>query len=431
MANLHDTELSMCTSTTSISDVIGGLSSFMMNYFKMKFPSGLFNETYIANSMNSNVLARGVAHNQKLPYFGMEVNFTNEETSMGVLPHNHTPQYFIAKKNRSTYYRTIFEDIDEDVRIYTVPNRMKVSFNFLLKFQTQLAAMDWMYYIQNNFELNGRNYVNGIRLPVAVPRYFTDRIRYKLGLDPSKAEDNQTLRDYFRKNSLGGITEVRNQSTGNATFMYEYITNIMLSYPQEASVDVNDIGMVIKDASVTFTIDAEIWCPGGFFLEIRDPMLLPMPPANPSSDTYTFNLILVQDRLPKVLDDGKYLIDMAKFVADQNAKVDHLDLKEILSKDLQQVLTAMDELPDFKMEALFEYVLYENQYVVDPDRYEIDYKKHILINNYPDSNVTYHIALYGHVDKLNQINDLIMTNKRYKVRKLLRQFQDEYESLQG
>ena len=95
------------------------------------------------------------------------------------------------------------------------------------------------------------------------------------------------------------------------------------------------------------------------------------------------------------------------------------------------MLTAMDELPDFKMEALFEYVLYENQYVVDPDRYEIDYKKHILINNYPDSNVTYHIALYGHVDKLNQINDLIMTNKRYKVRKLLRQFQDEYEVAQG
>lgn len=422
----RDAELSLCKSTTSVSNVVGGLSSFILNYIKMKFPKDMFKETYVANSMNANVLSRNVFHIQNLPYIGMEVSYQAEDGVMGQLPFNHTAQYYIANRYRDKYYRLIFEDEDEKVRIYSIPTRVKVTYNFMLKFQTQISAIDMMYYFKNNFELNGMNYVNGIRLPVDIPDYFIYRIKNKIGLGENNQENNDNFRQYMRSFSADGIQEVVNQTTGNKVFRYEYLTNILLSYPQEASNDNNELNLVVKDSSITFSIDAEIWTPSGFILELQDSGLLPIPPQTVQEGmNYTFDIVTIRDRIPKRLENGFYMIDNRRFVAEINDNVDILEMESILNKDIKSVLEVLASYKDFDIEKVFQYKLYANSKLVQPELYDIDYKKHTLTNKAPVANVTYTIVLYGNIERLNQINDLILNNKRYRIHKLLNEITDK------
>lgn len=415
-----DSELSLCKSTTSVSNVVGGLASFMMNYIKMKFPKDMFKETYVANSMNANLLSRNMFHIQKLPYIGMEVTYQAEDGVMGTLPLNHNAQYYIAKRYRDKYYRLIFEDEDEKVRIYAIPDRVKVTFNFMLKFQSQMSSIDMMYYFKNNFELNGMNYVNGIRLPIDIPDYFIYRIKNKLGWGEFNEENNEKFRKYMRSFSADGIHEVVNQTTGNKVFRYEYLTNVLLSYPQEATSDNVELNLVVKESTLSFSIDAEIWTPSAFVLEIQDNNLLPVPPQSVQEGMkYTFDIVTIRDRIPKRLENGFYMIDNRRFVAEVNKNIDVLEMESILSKDIKNVIEALSRYKYFAIENIFRYKLYANSKLVPENEYSIDYEKHTLTNNNPQSNVTYTLVLYGDMRRLNEINDLILSNKRYKIHKVI------------
>lgn len=414
-----DTELSTCLSTSAISDILGGLGSFILNYFKMKFPKDFFKETYINESLNSNILARGIAHNQQLPFIGMEMEFVEEETLMGQLPRNHYPQQFIAKQYRDKYYNLIFEDVDKEVKIYSMPKRIRVNFNFLLKFQTHIAAIDYMHFINNHFEYGGINYVNGVRLPIEIPRYFINRIGMKYDLDPTNKEHNDELRHYMRDNSLGGMRYVINPTTGNKSYMYEYVTNILLQYPDLASSEANVNNMVIKDGTVSFSIVAELAAPSGFIMEIRDGEIIPFVPPMDDKDSYSLNFYIITDKIPRSLNDGKILIDTAKFVAEVNTGIDTIDVSEILSKDLRQTVEAIAKMDDFDIGKLFEYKLYANNKLLKEEEYDISFIDHKLHIIFPDTNVTYSLALYGDIRKLNDINELILTNNRHKIKPLL------------
>ena len=417
MANVNDSELSLCRSTTSISNIIGGLSSFMLNYFKMKFPEGTFKETYIADSLNSNLLRRNSFPNQKRPFIGMEIEYTGEEGFMGTLPMHHTPQYFIANKGRKYHYRVIFEDLENDIRIYSIPNRIKVNFNFLMKYQTKMAAIDAMHYIQNNFEYNGINYINGVRLPCEVPRYFIDNISKKLGFNQNDPNDRDELKDYLLSHSLGSISEIVNLSTGNMTFMHEYTTNIMLNYPENPMTNVNPNNLVIKDASVSFSINAEIWSPSGFLLEIKDDKL----PTNiypEQDDSFKFNLVFRKDIIPMTLDNGMKYILIGSFIPEVNQNnVDELDIRPILTNELANVLSSLMAL-NANVRNLIDIKVFENNKFISDSMYSIDYSTFILTTIEPKENTTYNLVLYGDIKMLNIVNDLLM-NQNYNAIKRL------------
>ncbi len=419
----RDSELSTTKSTTGISDVLGGLASFMLNYFKMKFPENLFNETYISDSLNANILSKGTAHAQSLPYIGMEMEFTDEESIMGQYNRGHFSQQFIANKDRDSYYRKIFEDVDGKVRIYAIPKRLRVTFNYLLKFQTHLAAMDWVHYLNNNFEYNGINYVNGIRLPVELPRYFIDRIRYKYDWDPKNPEHNEALRYYLRDNSLGGIRYVINPSTGNKSYMFEYVTNVMLQYPEQPSMNTEHTNLVVRNSEVSFSIDAEISSPSGFILEVKDGQLTPgFSDRVDGPREYTMNYHIITDKIPNELEDGKRMIDKAEFITEMNKGIDELNVAEILSKDLRQTIEAIAKIEEFDIGKLFKYTLYADTKLVDETQYEVSFHTHKLVNFNPSPNVTYTLVLYGDMRRLNDINELILTGNRHRIKPLLHSY---------
>ena len=420
MANLRrtPTDLSMSISTQSLSDTLGGLTSFVYNFFLAKFPTGMFAETYINNSLNETKMADGVNHQQKLPFMGVDIEYTPEVTSMGELPFGYSNMYHVYNVDRHRYYTKILSDEEKSITIYAIPQRIKVRYSFFMKFQTRLAAMNCMNYISANFETEGMNFLNGILLPARLPRYFTDRIATYLGIDSNSDEDKEALRTYFLEHSLNSIFETKNLSSGTDDFIYEYKSNPLFIFSEEASTEANVKNLVIEDATVNFGFFVEAWVPTNLLLEMRSEDLQPRAPElDTDSDTYKFNLIVKTDLIPQVNYFGFHLLDIRKFQTDINVKVDILEFKQELQGVFVDIIEYLKKIKA-DVNRVFSINVYENNILLPDDRYEVDYKTYVISTKNPDVNKSYSLAIYGDVKMLNLLEKYIREGRENRILKL-------------
>ena len=420
MANLRRTpnDLSMSISTQSLSDSLGGLTSFVHDFFLAKFPPAMFAETYIEGALTETKLDQDIHHQQKLPYLGMQVEYTPEASSLGELPYGYTNMYHVYNVDRDKYYTKIMADPENAITIYAVPQRIRVRFNFLMKFQTKLAAMNCMNYISNNFETEGMNYINKILLPARLPDYFIERIATYLGLDRSKADDQEDLRNYFLNHSLNSIFETKNLSSGQKDYIYEYLSNLLFIYSEEASTEANVKNLVVEDATVNFGLTVEAWVPTNLLLEMRDDSLDPrVPHGDLNSSTYKFNLVVKVDLIPQTNAFGLNLLDVRKFQTDTNTKVDILDFKDELKPVFIPIIEKLKKLKA-NLSKVFTLNVYENNVLLPDDRYQVDFDKYQITTYQPASNKTYALAIYGNVKLLNLLEKYIREGRESRILKL-------------
>lgn len=417
MANImeNDKDLSMSTSTQSFSDVLGGISSFIMNYFEMKFPKGMFKERQISNAVNANKLSKGILHVQKLPFLGMEFEYTGEETSMGTLPYGYSAMYHVNKLDRKRNYHCIFEDQENSIRIFAIPNRVRIKYNFILKYQTPIAAINAMEYIRNNFEREGINYINGIRLPSSLPKYFIDRIANFLEIDMNNPSDRDSIRNYFLDNSLNSIFEVKNLSTGNNTFMYEYNSNIMLQYSDEPTTDSNINNLSVSDATVNFGFYVETWVPSSFLLEMKDDDLERNAPQD--DDKFKFDIIVKSDIIPRSLDNGMKLSSINRFVTDLNVTEDTLYFKDIIPVSMVNVIDYIKSVKGNILKVI-EIKVYENNIILPDNKYKVDYDNFEIKTFNPDVNKSYTMAIYSDIKLINILATYIRDKRFNAIKKL-------------
>ena len=427
MPNLRRTpmDLSMSISTQSLSDTLGGLSSFVFNYFLAKFPPGMFKETYINNSLTETKLSGDVNHQQQLPYLGMDIDYTTEPTSMGELPYGYSNMYHVYNVDRDRYYTKILTDLEEAISIYAIPQRIRVHYSFAMKFQTHLAALNCMNYIKANFETEGMNFLNGIRLPARLPDYFVERIGSYFGwFSPSSSSedlinlDKDALRTYFLDHSLHAIIETKNLSSGTRDFIYEYNTNPLFIYSDEASAEANVKNLVIEDAVVNFGFYVEAWVPTSLLLEMRSDDLHPTPPVSDAdSATFKFNLIAKTDLIPQTNYAGFNLIDIRKFQTDFNTEVDILEFKDILQPSFIVILEYLKKIKA-RISKVFSINVYENNLLLLDDRYEVSYENYEIKTYQPSSNKSYTLAIYGDVKLLNLLDKYIREERDNLISKL-------------
>ena len=420
MANLRRTpkDLSMSISTQSLSDSLDGLSSFVFNYFLAKFPDGMFKETYIVDSLNEAKLAGDVNHKQKLPYIGMEFEYTPEQTTLGDIPYGYSNMYHVYNTDRDRYYTKILDDPSNEIKIYAIPQRIRVNYNFAMKFQTKLAAINCMNYITNNYEPEGMNYINGIRLPARLPKYFVDRIGSYFELTDNSSEDLESLRNYFLEHSLNAIFETKNLSSGTKDYIYEYLSNILFIFNNEASTETNPKNLVIEDATVNFGFTVEAWIPTNLLLEMRSDDLLPTAPnLDTSSDTFKFNLVIKTDLIPQTNEFGYNLIDIRKFLTDINTEIDILEFKDELQPAFVTIIEKLKKLKA-DIRKVFMIDVYENNILMPDDRYDVNFDEYTITTNKPDSNKTYALAIYGDMKLINLLDKYIREDRDNRIAKL-------------
>lgn len=424
MANFkYQSNLSSTVASANISNIIGGEASFVYSYFQSKFPDKFFNDTYISQELNSFKFGNPFPV-QRLPLLAMGSEFELEESSLGPIQRQYTTMYTV-RNDKERYYRKIFNDEENNVYMYSVDNRAILKHNFAIKLQTQAQAWNVVNYINQNFETAGKVFLNNIRLPAVLPNNFIFNICEHFGWDinnpdPSIAESaRESLRAYLIEYGLGGITEQINPETGNISYMYDYTTNLMLSYPDNAAHEASITDLVVKNAIVRYQITSEFWFPASFIIDFDSQFkLVPKVDDTGLSNLKTkFSIVLQKDLIPHVTDKGFKYIRQARYTPDLNNKVDIINISTFFDKAIFNIIK-IGKKYNFDIRKLVSFIMYKNNIPLSEDDYEVDLDKLEIKVNEPTRNDNYTLVLYGDLKKLNILNEYVVKKNTKEIMKM-------------
>lgn len=402
---------SMCQASPSLSSVLSGVQSFMWNYFKSMFPSNFFKSTYIHTALNSNSLKDIKERKRSYPHLAMNTQFELGDGFMSGLPMWHRTDRFIIN-NLKRNYRMIFEDETRGIRIFTVPQRYKMVFNFAILMQTEIAAWNVLNHLNQTFENGGYGYANGIRIPTKIPDIMIINIAKKLNLDLNNNEDRIKFNDYMMENGLGPIVNKKDMASGREKYTYDYTTNILLNYPDLPNYENQISNLINKQSAVRYAMSAELWVPGSYILEIEEDFNVEREVEEVSDDILQFDIAILQDMIPKENEKGMKLLFQRNFNTEMNVPFDSTPIESIID---EEVISAIKEINKFKanMEKIIEFRLFKNNKAVSKEDYFVDYEDFELIVKEPEDNVVHTLVLYADMKKINMINEF-KNQKRFK-----------------
>jgi hypothetical protein len=397
-----------CESTTTFSSIVGSLTSFASSFFINNFPKGFFKKVFISESLNStNMDDDKDVQKYSTPYLVIKPEMAMDNTYMEVLPYWYNAYHYIAEGSRRKEYYPIIQDHDNGIYIYSIPTRMKVNFDVRIKVPTTMFMYNTLHAIQTKFETGGFNYINNVRMQTEVPKVMMINLAETLGYNLDNMEEREKFNEYIAENSLNGIEENINLSTGNNNYAFNFVSNILVNYPSNAQGDKNIKNLVVDNTIVSFEFSMELWIPNRYILELPNNRQELTQEFENSEDAekFKFNIVVNKDYiLPKI--DNKHLIKRKSFLPDVNVEYDELNFSPIINQEVKDVVNVLIDKKLFR-EDLFEVLVMCGNKHLPKSEYEVDYKNMILKTKRPMSNTTYTILVYGYLDKLNYVSNLL------------------------
>jgi len=393
----------------SLSLTIGGLTSFAHRYYSTRFPKNYFKKSYISDSLNSLNYRKKVFQSMEMPYLAIQPQFELGGTFMGDLPMWTNTNYVFPKNNKN--FANILHDEERGIKVYVIPNRIKVNFSTAIKVQTQLEAINLLQYISSEVDPGGFYYMNGIQFQTEFPKSIIKVLFNVLNLDESNPADVTYVKNYLKKFSPNTIEETVNLQTGNKSYMYNYFANILFSFQDEPTYEKITKGKLIDAAVVKENFSCEVWAPSMYVVELTKYDYTVTQPSvdliGVDSSTFKFNLAIETDFVPTTLNERTLLV-RGNYITDMNVEIDELDMKPILDHELLYILETLienkkdiTELIDVKVYGVTELL---------SSMYTVDYTKLKLFTNQPEANMNYRIFIYFDLLKMGEITKNIKEN---------------------
>ena len=178
---MKETKIISCKISSSISSLLGNVTSYAESYLASKFPPKFFRNVYINDSLASVNLAGAEIIKLPKPLLIITPQYTAENGFMEVLPLWHTAQYFTFKNPRNNY-NGVLSDVENNIFIYSIPDRVKINFEVKIKLPTVMYGYNVMHYIKQSFESTGFFYLNKVNLQTEIPKIYTWYIAKKFKL---------------------------------------------------------------------------------------------------------------------------------------------------------------------------------------------------------------------------------------------------------
>jgi len=414
---MKETKLLSCRTSTSISSLLGSVTSYAVQYVKSKFPTDFFKATYINDSLASIHLVEGNIKKLPKPTLVISPTYNGEDGIMGQLPYWQSTKYFTFRNPKKKYNGVLYDDVN-DIYIYSIPDRIKINFSMNIKVPTVMYAYNVLHYLKQAFDTNNSmNYLNDVNLQTEIPKIYSWYIAQKLKADITTVEGREIINEYFQNNSYGGIHEKINLSNGNAQYAYNYKTNILCNFQDLPSLDKNINNMSVDSVTLNFQFSFEFWSHSTYLMEIKDNVNIDEFPKDLSDmSKMKYDLALPVDYIREIIGD-KHLIIRKQFIPDVNTEVDILDLTAVLQKELINVIKEVNN-NNFNTTNLFEVQVYANKQQVLSDLVKTDWKKFTVSTKEPMSNVTYTLLIYGNLKVLNEIDQYITNGELDKIKNL-------------
>lgn len=411
--------------SNKISNVISGYTAAIQNYFVDKFPDGFFNDSYINTQINQNKFNVPYAK-AKMPFLATSVRFENQLSEMGNIWRQYSAGESVRNYNKDEYYTPIMKDPYKRLNMWTVDNRIKLTIDFAIRVQSEMQAWNVANLITQKIEPEGAIFLNLQSISTPVPTDIILNIADELGYtvnDPHDTEKNTQgraqLREFLVQSSENPILEIINSQTGNPSYNYNYITNILLRFPNLAESERTMSGVVVKDGTVRFSIEAEGWYPASFVYESKaNYKSYTKDDSIENANTSTISMMVMQNLIPNQLQNGmrRSESNTIQYSPDFNTSVDTADLNDLLGNGLQTIINNQHKY-GYDLSKLFTFIMFKNNKMIDnSDKvYSIDYENRILTFNKPERNVSYTFALYTDRIKVTNLLSFLKNKETSKI----------------
>lgn len=413
-----------CNVQTNISSVIGNVTAFYLRWLKDtgRFPKEFFKDTYVSGTLASIENERKNIIKRAKPTLVVNPVYSGENGYMELLPYWHNT-HFYTFKNAKQYYNGVFSDSINNIYIYGIPDRIKLTMQTKIILPTKIAGINTLHYLKNVIEPGGHGFINDVYFENEIPKAFIKSLLMTMNqrrledgkkeLNMSNPDDRIIFENYLQASAFNGIIERRNLSTGKFEYAFKHKTNILANMDSVPSMSVTKRGRVDDMAVIDFEISLEFNTNSNFILE--GPVFYDKE-MEIERDEARFTYIDLEVNVETLREqEGNYRRRiLKKFVCDVNTEVDNLpfgcfldtDTDKYLKQYINQIMYLSDLEEEKKLWVLPEEIayikLYEDNTLLKegPDFY-VDWKDYIIYILHPKENVTYHFGFYLNMVRKN------------------------------
>ena len=413
----------MCRTTASLSAIIGNCSQVIKTWFIDIFPNDFFKYIYIDTSMSSTIFAKerdNVFNRYGSPTLVIRPRFDfDDNTLFGRLPMWMNTNYFNFR-NLQGNYQPIFGDTTNGIFIYSIPDRIKISFDIEIGCSSRMQQLNIAHYLKSNVLHKGYFKLTGVRMEAQVPKLFIACTHDLMHFDMNDPDSHAEFTDYLGSYSAEKITEKVNPASGDPLYYYMYDTNLICNFDNNPEVDDGEQKEQIRtNFRVTDSMTVDFWVPSTFYFEtmkILDPNDYKLGwDINDMSDKIdmVYTMQLIPDNYYTRQDGVNfhfykkqgYITEYSFPIEDENdpsSTFDIIPLRHFVKKDIVDVANYCMKY-GVDMKNIFEFRLYEENRAVNPELLEMDWKKVRMKHRKPKPNTNYHLFLYIGVKEYNRV----------------------------
>jgi hypothetical protein len=411
-------EIFMCRASSSLSGIIGNVAYIVRDFVEGLFPPSFFKHVYIDTSMMQLAFEKEDVFKYNKPMLIIRPKVSlSDDTIYGRLPDWMSTNYFVFKQLEGNY-TPVFADLEKEIYIYSVPDRLKLTFEIEIVASTKMQQINIGHYLKGSVLHRGYFYLNDSYIETEVPTYFIKTLANILNYDLRVPQQKSEFLNYLEKHSQSFVTEKIKASSGNPAYFYIYSTNLLSmfeDYPQLDDGEQKDQTMSNFRITETFTVDFS--CPSNFFLETNS-VLTPEQMEidnetrmNLLGDTIALNYTMnfVPDKEIEVNGKKMKFIRKQGYITDNTTTLDELPLDDFFSEDVKDVI-AYNNKYKIDNDEVFKINLYRESAEVNPANVNVIWSDLVLQNINPSPETTYHIYLYvdneRYVRTLNRIREI-------------------------
>ena len=398
--------------TTSVTQVFSSVTNILKMYLLNRFPKGFFHNIWLETA-NAGVKPTSdkdeTAVKIVYPVMSISPKYDLGDLFMGDLSRWHNIND-ILYANPYEEYNTIINDMENKVRLMTVPDRIKVMYDVKMNFDSTIQQVEALHFYKKCF-MGQYFYLNDVPLEVDIPTYIISFIAHANGYKLDTPENRTAFTEFLNKYSYGMILNRINRATGKRVFSYKFHANLLFSVPDKPSIDgVERNELVNGSSTISNQIGIELWIPGYFLLQI-DKSKLPVKADvsniidlvdTKNSITMTFDVKMDLDKMV----NGKLFNQRVRYSTEPNVTVDTTDLKEYVNKDIIDLVEYLREKPEVDISDYIECILYcDNTKLSYDTDYTVNWYKYELVTKYLFPNSMYSLFIYIDQKKLNEALD--------------------------
>jgi hypothetical protein len=401
---MADGNILVCRCTSTFGSTVGNITGIVKDFIERLFPPGFFKGYFIDTKFLSKEVEEGEIYKKKKPTLVIRPRpIIDDSTIFGILPDWYDTNHFIYKNLKNNYY-PVLANTDNKAFIYSVPDRIKISFEIEIILPSKIQQLNTAYFFKGAISQKAYFYLDNVYLETEVPRYFIKTLSQKLDYDLNNNEEELEFEEYLKKHSLGYITRKTKLSSGVQCYFYKYSANILSIFEDYPQIDDGkEKGQISDDFKITNTLTTELWVPNQYFLEVgNDSGELQLPVYDEDITNQEFLMNFTFNTEPREeIGDYKRVIWQG-YITDKGVAVDELDISTLINNQLKAVIDYYLKY-SLDMSLVVLPKLFRNWEEIPPEKYEVNWEDLILRNIEPEEEKTYHFGLYARFDKVNEI----------------------------